>query len=194
MHINYVDFFSSEFSDSNEAEKFIVEVENSKTKAKIVIHQCARLLWLAEKVEEIAVSRPAFQILFYLIAAEAISKIVFDYKGSNGSKKYVRRFFEEICIEKHHNKLSLAFIENGKYLSLAEAIDYLYKIRCDVVHEGKYYEVNFNDDKRHNSVIATVYNTKLRVYISHKDIRQIIIEGALLGAKRILANNYPINI
>ena len=193
MHVNYVEFYSSEFSDLNETKKFIEKVENSETKAKIVIHQCARLLWLAEKVEEVAVRRPAFQIMFYLIAAEAISKIVFDYKGNNSSKRYVRRFFEEICLEKHHKKLSISFLEKGKYLNLTEVINYLYKIRCDVVHEGKYYEVNFNDDNKRKSVIASSYNINLRVYISHKEIRQIILEGALIGAKRILANNYPLN-
>lgn len=148
---------------------------------------------MADRIENVAKSRPAFQIMFYLITSEAIAKIVFDNNRQDSSKKYVIKYFEEICDKKHHNILSISFTNNGNYLTLSEAIAYLYKIRCDVAHEGKYYDVNFNDNKRHNSIIASVFNPRFQVYCSHLDIRRIVIKGAIIGAKKIMINNYSIN-
>ena len=47
-------------------------------------------------------------LLFYLIAAEAVAKIVFGFKGEGKSKRHVQRFFGEICLEKHRDLLSRA--------------------------------------------------------------------------------------
>jgi hypothetical protein len=37
---------------------------DSYSEAKIILHQTARMLWLADQIDEVAKGRPAFQILF----------------------------------------------------------------------------------------------------------------------------------
>jgi hypothetical protein len=42
--------------------------------AKIILHQAARMVWLADQIDAVARGRPALQIMFYMVAAEAVAK------------------------------------------------------------------------------------------------------------------------
>src|SRR5882672_5603353 len=100
MHIAEIDyqtFFGSAFSTQEAASAFIECVDKTPAKvspAKIALHQAARMLWLADQIEDVATGRPALQILFHLIAAEAVSKITVGFQGEGESRKHVRLFFE----------------------------------------------------------------------------------------------------
>jgi hypothetical protein len=193
MHIanlNYVDFFQSAFPDRLEAERFVNLVENipaTESKAKIVLHQAARMIWLADRIDEFARARPALQLLFYLIAAEAIAKIVVGFQGESQSRKHVRIFFEEICSDDQRQVLAKAFsrVPSG-YLTVRETIDLLYDIRCDVVHEGRYFTFTLPETTDGYPMITTVGDEVFTAYVSITEIRRIIIEGAVLGANKLV--------
>lgn len=95
------------------------------------------MLWLADRIEQVARGRPALLILFYLIAAEAVAKLVMGFRGEGESRRHVRIFFENICSQRHRSILANAFMTGfGGPLTLRKAVDLLYSVRCDVVHEG----------------------------------------------------------
>lgn len=183
-----------------DAGPFIDEVERlpvDESKAKIVIHQAARLLWLADRIDEVARGRPALLVMFYLIAAEAVAKIVFGFAGQGQSRKYVRRFFQDICSEQHRARLGRAFCASSEgYLDVLEVVDLLYKVRCDVVHEGQYFNFMLPDRAGMEGLLIGQdegqEDDTLEARITARELRQIVLEGCLLGAARILPLNSPV--
>lgn len=184
--IDYTRFFRNVFSDYGEAKAFIESIEKTDTDkclAKLVIHQTARMLWLADRIDVIARGRPALQILFYIIAAEAVAKIYKNFKGEGRSKEHVLIFFEQLSSDEHRSLLSKAFVAkpSRKCLSTKEAATLLYDVRCDVAHRGQYFEFHLSGE----TPITTQYKGGfVTASISIGEIRQIILETAVLIAKR----------
>jgi hypothetical protein len=154
----------------------------------MILHQAARMVWLADRIDKVARGRPALQVLFYLIAAEAVAKIAFQFKKVGQSKRYVKRFFGEICSKVHRTRLARAFSYSGiRFLSPESAVDLLYGVRCNVAHEGMYYNFNLMDD---DNILTTTHVQGQENLVSHitlEEIRRVVLEGALLGAKKRLA-------
>lgn len=196
MHVAEIDFPSFyeealvERCGAAEFVSCIRELDANKYPAKIVIHQAARLVWLADRLEEFAKGRDALQILFYVIAAETAAKVTRGHEAEGQSKQYVRLFFEEDCSRSSRQLLERAFAlsPTGQKLSLREAVDYLYRIRCDVAHEGRYFDYRLPSEggipmmnpDRHEFQIA---------HISLRALRRIVLEGALLAARESLPGN-----
>lgn len=195
MHIadiDYIKFYKDTCPKVVNIDKFINCIENiptSKCKPKIIIHQVARMVYLSDYInEKIARGLPALQILFYLIIAELIAKIVFKCRNEGQSKHYVKLFFLEICSNKHQVALSKAFEKDfQKYLTVEEAINLLYDVRCDVVHEGKYYDFDLKSDN--DDTPTTTNYDNITAHITTTQLRQIILEGAILGALKILPSD-----
>ncbi len=108
VHIADIDFpafYASAFPNAGDSVRFFEEVEAlpsaSRQRVKAVLHQAARMLWLADRIDDVARGRPALQILFFLIAAEAVAKLAFNFSHEGKSRHYVHRFFEEICGDAH---------------------------------------------------------------------------------------------
>ena len=88
------------------------------------------MLWLGDAVDKVSRGRPALQILFFMIAAEAVAKLANAYKGESDSRKYAKQFFLTICSEDHRRLLGKAFRDptgSSGGLSPAEAVDFLRK-------------------------------------------------------------------
>jgi len=128
-----------------------------------------------------------FQILFYLIAAELVAKITFDFKGEGESKKYVRKFFAELCSDNTRSSLGKSFsrTQSGP-LSWQEVVDLLYKIRCDVVHEGNYASFHLPITGDEFQQLTTVGNESFIVSVTIQQLRRMILEGAVLASERLL--------
>src|SRR5574341_187144 len=111
-NIDWAEFFGPAFQSSEACRAFVDCVEGipaATSKAKIVMHQAARMLWLGDRMEEVAKGRPALQLLFQLIAAEAVAKIVNKFEGEGQSRKHVHLFFEDVCSDFHRDILGKAF-------------------------------------------------------------------------------------
>ncbi len=188
-NIDFEDFYKDIFSNTSELKEFFKQIENlppENNKAAIILHQAARMIWLADRIEEVAKGRPALQILFYLISAESAAKIVKGFIKDGASRKHVRIFFEEICSDKHRAILGRAFGDHNKNYTVREAVDFLYDIRCDVAHEGKYYYLTLPDVNDDYPEITGTDKITLTAYISINHLRKIVIEGAVLAAKRCI--------
>ena len=184
--INYAEFYCSAFTELSAAEEFVKRVEavpRNRSLAKIVLHQAARMLWLADRIDEVASRRPALQILFYCVAAEATAKMVFGFNGEGQSKQYTQRFFEEVCESRQQNVLTSAFSRNGSRLTLRQTVDLLYSVRCDVVHEGAYFEFSMREEC---DMSTTVRGLAYTAHISTAELRQVVLEGALNGVRKLL--------
>jgi hypothetical protein len=187
--INFTEFFRGAFTDAESVARFVAGVEQidaNESKAKIVVHQTARMLWLADRIEEVAKGRAALYIAFYLIAAEAVAKMVSGFTGEGKSRFHVRLFFREICSDLHRQRLARSFsTAPGVYLAQEEAVDLLYDVRCDVVHEGKYFNFLLPESPEEEPLIIG-FEESLEAHIAALELRQIVLEGALLGAAKIV--------
>lgn len=88
-NINFEEFYAPAFPNAAAAQAFVKCVEGISTrqsKAKIVLHQAARMLWLADHIVPFARARPALLILFYVIAAEAVAKLVKGFQARVSQK------------------------------------------------------------------------------------------------------------
>jgi len=198
-HIAQIDFeafYRPVFPSAASAQEFVRCVEAippQQSKAKIVLHQAGRMLWLADRIERFARGRPALLILFYVIAAEAVAKLVKGFQGKGHVKDHVRIFFEDICSDRDRSILSNAFSADGwlSTLTLSEAVDLLYEVRCDVAHEGRYFTFTLPEPSDSFQVVTTYKNLSLEPRITAHDIRQIVLHGAVLGAARLLPAGSP---
>jgi hypothetical protein len=171
------------------ARAFVKHVEDlpvEQAKVKVALHQAARMVWLGDRIDEVARGRPAFQVLFYVIAAEAVSKIVFDFKGRGQSKKYVLVFFEKICTAAHRTQLDHAF-SNEKYFDWRTAANILYSVRNEVAHESVYYTFHLPYDDDPSPILTHLAGQFITAHISLRELRQIILEGAVRGVKMLLS-------
>jgi hypothetical protein len=117
------------------------------------------------------------------MAAETVAKLIREYKQEGDSKKHVRLFFEEDCSKSARQTLAAAFEKNGETLSLRAAVEYLYQIRCDVVHEGRYFTYSLSSDV---PMLNPGHNGSVIAKIGLGDLRKIVLEGTLLAARRAL--------
>ena len=192
-HIAHIDFpvFYAEFFQSLEAAKsFYKQLEGlppEENAAKIVFHQAARMVWLADQVDEVARGRPAFQVLFYLTTAELVAKVTFDFKGEGDSKKHVHRFFAELCSDTTRAKLAKSFsrLPYGE-VALTEVVNLLYDIRCDVVHRGMYYGFQLALPGDDFPQIVHMNEISFATALTIRDLRHMILEGTVLASRKLL--------
>ena len=197
-NIDWADFYQAAFPNAGASRAFVECIEAvpvAVSKAKIAMHQAARMLWLGDRMDEVAKGRPALQVLFQLIAAEAVAKLVNNFTAEGESRKHVRLFFEDICSDSHRVTLNSAFSHapGGPFLSVREAVDFLYDVRCDVVHEGVYFSLTL---ARPGDALKWLTpggggNGSLIAGITVQQLRQIVLEGAIRGAARILPAGSP---
>jgi hypothetical protein len=97
--IDFQDFYRSAFRTPAQARAFLERAEATQiggvSTAKRILHQAARMIWLGDQLHSVAASRPALQVLFYLIAAEASAKLLRGFVNEGQSRDHVRLFFEE---------------------------------------------------------------------------------------------------
>lgn len=164
-------------------------------RAKRFLHDAARVIWLADQIDrdDIANDRPAWQVHFYTITAEAVAKRFFDFKGKGKSRHYAKTFFSDLCTNSHRALLGRAFeiarptSSPWKSLTWAEAADLLYDLRCDVAHVAQYYPFLMAE---YQGDITTNFNIEadmaLKVHLTADQLRQIIVEGVVEAAKKLV--------
>jgi len=177
----WIDFYAPFFPARKEAEEFIekferLDLDDSHHPAKIMMHQAQRLVTLADDLPQIRPQRESLQLLFLLICAEHISKLHANFEGEGHSKAHTRRFFEELLPEMHRDSLQRGFSRTDhRPLALREIVDLLYDVRCDVVHEGRYWGFHFHDGQ------MPMLNTDPDVIANatFQDLRKFVILGCI---------------
>ncbi len=103
------------------------------------------------------------------------------------SRGITSRHFATFLSKTDKDAISFGFTVNADrlpYLRFRKAVDLLYDIRCDVVHEGNYTDFAFHDGQM--SMLNT--NPDVIAKISFVRIRDIVVEGCINAIKDKLAN------
>ncbi|MCX7084138.1 MAG: HEPN domain-containing protein [Methylococcales bacterium] len=174
----WIDFYEEFFTNRTEAINFVAVLEaiqdpsQQTHRAKVMMHQTQRLCSLANDLPKIR-NYESLQLLFLIICTENIAKLYYDFNGQGQSKEYVIKFFTDFINPENKIRLEQGFsdIEHRKLNSKSIA-ERLYKIRCDIVHEGKYWDFNFLDSTDNTSMINL--NQEIIAHLSQSEFRKII--------------------
>ena len=147
----WVDFFAPFFANREEARQFVepieaLEPEHPGHRAKVMLHQTQRLISIAEDIPSVRKGKESLQLVFLMICAENIAKMHDNFDDEGSSKAYVRKFFDQFVVDDERRILETSFTTYDRQpLDLRAVCDTLYGVRCDVVHEGKYWDFHFHD-------------------------------------------------
>jgi hypothetical protein len=183
----WLPFFEPHFSSPAEAHKFVSACEAlPASPPMIMMHQAQRLVSLADDIVQVR-KKDSLRLLFLLICAEAIAKLHDGVAEEGGSRRYTRKFFHDYLSTEDKETMEASFVEMaepdpvheaGSFnpLSSQKAVDLLYEIRCDVVHEGNYWGFNFSNG---TSTITAGPQVNVIVNIRYPDFRDIVTRGAI---------------
>lgn len=161
-----VAFYASYFSSKEEARDFIVQFEKigeERRNALIILHQTQRLIYFADNAEKLKPGRDALKLLFLIMCTEAISKLYENYKGKGKAWEHIEKFFTQHCFIKQN------------YIS---SIKDLYKVRCDVVHEGQYWGFAFKNNDCDLMPLNGVW--------TYTELRDVVVRGAINSIRSYL--------
>lgn len=186
----WLPFYEPFFPSAAEATAFVAPLEAlrlgaAKHPAKIMMHQTQRLVSLSDDLPTIRQGNESLRLLFLLICAENTAKMADSYEGEGRSKAYVRNFFHWF-LSQHEQRILRAAItrHDGVGLTLQEAVDTLYRVRCDVVHEGKYWGFHFHD----GDVPILNVDPDVTVSITFLEFRCLVVRGCINAITRFPAN------
>ena len=177
----WIDFYCPYFPTPKDAEAFVASVEglppeHPKYIAMIMMHQTQRLVSLADDVDDIRPNQYALKLMFLIICAENIAKLFHKYDGDMESKKHVKIFFQVFTSDSDRGLLESGFKrQNYSNLTLDEVALDLYTVRCDVVHEGKYWGFQF---KSKDTPMLNL-NPDVNVYMTYEDFRAVIVRNCI---------------
>ena len=149
--------------------------------AKVLMHQVQRLISLSDDIQKIRPNDEPLKLLILIMCVENVAKLHDGYTGESKSKHYVKKFFNDFLSDADKDLLRNGFTDNNdewlRPLSFENVVELLYKIRCDVVHEGNYTDFSFYDGK-----MDMLNYTDPYVVIPHitlQDVRDLIIRGCI---------------
>lgn len=182
----WLTFFEPFFPIPADARVFVESLEllrlsDTRHQAKIMMHQTQRLISLSDDLPQIRKGNEGLRLLFLLVCAENIAKLANRFDGEGQSKAYVRNFFRWFLTTDEQEVLCSGITHHDRrQLSLQQAIDALYDVRCDVVHEGKYWGFHFHDGK------TPILNLEpdVIVSLSLEQFRVLVIRGCIRAIKR----------
>ena len=179
----WIDFYALCFASRDEARAFVQQCEalSGPHAAKIIMHQGQRLISLADDIPRIRPGRESLQLLFLIICAENIAKLADDFDGEGQSHRYVGRFFEQFLTPYEQDRIGLSFLDADDHLQrplgFSKVVDFLYEIRCSVVHEGVYWDLAFNDG---SMPMLNVFGTqKVIVHLTFPQLRDLVAMGCV---------------
>jgi hypothetical protein len=183
----WLSFYRPHFPSQKIAEDFVDACEKLQPSApnhvaKIMMHQAPRLVSIVDDLPKFRPHQEPLQVLFLIMCAENIAKLHDRFSGEGKSRYYVRKFFENFVSPSDKDALSYGFTLNVDRLpniGFSKAVDLLYDIRCDVVHEGNYTDFAFHDGQMsmvntHPDVIANIRLAR---------VRDIVVRGCINAVK-----------
>lgn len=198
----WLEFFRPHFSKQEEAMEFVARCEAinrdyrppeemADSTPKIMMHQTARLIGLADRLRELDGHHDPLSLLFLIICVECVAKLFAGYKAEGQSKRFVRTFFAE-HVDPQDQTFMMANFRWGstEALSIEEIADVLYALRCDVVHEGRYWRFSFSDDV-HRSCLnlgprSNGGTRAVEVGMTFSDLRDVVVRGCIAATRETL--------
>ena len=187
----WLSFYRPHFSSQTAAEKFVDACEKLQPPApnhvaKIIMHQALRLVSIVDDLPKFRPHEEPLQVLFLVMCAENIAKLHDGFNGEGKSRYYVQRFFTSFLSQADKDALTYGFTLNADRLppiGFTKAVDLLYDIRCDVVHEGNYTDFAFHDGQM--PMVNT--NPDVITNIRLMQVRDIVVRGCINAIEDKLA-------
>ncbi len=174
-------FYRSFFQTDSDARAFVTPLEalhlgDARHQAKIMMHQAQRLVSLADDLPTVRKGNETLQLLFLLVCAEHIAKLAHNFDRDGSSRRYVQNFFRWFLSQDQQRQLSLGIAKHDHSpLSLRQALDALYDVRCDVVHEGRYWGFHFR--VREDPILNC--EPDVIVSLTLCEFRQLVVRGCI---------------
>ena len=189
----WLDFYRAYFPNEEALKCFVggceqLEFHDPRHRAKVMMHQGKRLLTIADAMEAVVSGREPLKLLFLLIASENISKLHADHSGSD-SKLYVKRFFNEFCTPEDKSAIRDGIEKIGQKSSLDDLVSVLYDVRCDVVHEGTYWNFDFASPECPSVLTGRHSDQVLRVKMSYEGLRDIVARGIIVATQQVIGQH-----
>lgn len=187
----WLSFYRPHFPSQMAAEEFVDACEKLQPSApnhvaKIMMHQAPRLVSIVDDLPKFRPHQEPLQVLFLVMCAENIAKLHAAFSGEGKSRYYVQKFFANFLSQTDKDALSYGFTLNADRLpriGFSKAVDLLYDIRCDVVHEGNYTDFAFHDGQM--PMVNT--NPDVIAEIRLARVRDIVVGGCINAIKDKLA-------
>ena len=188
----WITFYENSPSNLENVTDFIEKLEriNDPTiilhRAKIMMHQTQRIITLADDIIQIREGKDSLQLFFVLTCAENIAKLYHHFDQEGKSKEYVRRFFSEFIVDNDRTVLENSFFRlDGTQFNIKSVVDCLYSVRCDVVHEGRYWGFHFHDGQ----TLMINMSPDVTVHITFSEFRAIVIRGCVYAIQNYVEAN-----
>lgn len=190
----WVDFFERYFENRDDAKDFVIGCEApTEQRTMLMMHQTQRLISLANDIDKIRPGRDSLRLLFLIICAEAVAKLYKNFQGEGKVKEHIYLFFEEFCTGEDKKKLNGAFNmypnKRNRNFTREDAVTCLYKIRCAVVHNGKYWDFQFNKPNLNTTASKSNWPEKGEVLfttITYEEFRDIVVRCAINSMRKII--------
>jgi hypothetical protein len=142
---------------------------------------------IADDLPKFRPHKEPLQVLFLVMCSENLAKLHDGFSDERKSRHYVHQFFNKFLSQSDKDALSYGFKINTDPLPsirFGKAVDLLYNIRCDVVHEGNYTDFAFHDG--HMSMVNT--DPDVIAEIQLVQVRDIVVRGCISAVKDKLSN------
>lgn len=183
----WVDFYAPFFPSRSEASVFVQQCEAlpGPHAAKIIMHQGQRLVSLADDIPKIRPKRESLQLLFLIICAENIAKLADGFEGEGQSRRYVGRFFERFLEQDEQHLLGRSLLDADDHLQrplgFPRVLDFLYDIRCSVVHEGVYWDLALHDGRM--PMLNVFSGQTVIAHLTLQQLRNLVVVGCVRAAQ-----------
>lgn len=177
----WVQFYEPFFGSEGAARDFVAPLEalrlgEPRHPAKIMMHQTQRLVSLADDIPKIRKGNETLPLLFLMVCAEHIAKLFDGFDGEGQSRAYVRNFFERFLSKQEQHELTLCITTHDrKPVSLRAAVDMFYSVRCDTVHEGKYWGFHF----QYEDTPMLSCDPDVVLSLSLREFRAFVVRGCI---------------
>jgi hypothetical protein len=187
----WLSFYRPHFPSQMAAEEFVETCEKLQPSApnhvaKIMMHQAPRLVSIVDDLPKFRPHQEPLQVLFLVMCAENLAKLHDGFSGEGKSRYYVQKFFASFLSQADKDALSYGFTLNADRLppiGFSKAVDLLYDIRCDVVHEGNYTDFAFHDGQM--PMVNTNPDVIAKIRLAR--VRDIVVGGCINAIKDKLA-------
>jgi hypothetical protein len=183
-------FYRPYFANEKQLDDFIetcegLEPDDVRHRAKIMMHQGQRLISLSENAASLEGERDPLKLLFLIVCAEAVAKLHADYKKEGQSPKFVRHFFHAFCSGEEKRTLLKGVEICRSKPDLDKVVDALYRVRCDVVHEGQYWSFSFATAKNKSMITGRGREQVMKVTITYNELKNIVCNGVIRATRQI---------
>jgi hypothetical protein len=177
----WLPFFEPFFESRNDAFEFVDSLERQpygtqRHRAKIMMHQAQRLISLSDDFPTLRPNNEGLPLLFLLICAENMAKLADNFEEEGHSKQYTRNFFNWFLAKEEKERVRTGITTHKREPSTVDAaVDALYEVRCDIVHEGRYWGFHFHDGD------TPMLNCEPDVIVSItlNQLRNIVVKGCI---------------